>query len=201
MPGKRLLIAGLGNPGLQYDRTRHNAGFMALDYFATCQGYSISTEKMQGKYAAMRLSGKQVLLVKPQSFMNRSGECASLYAKYFDIAPPAILVVHDDLDLPPGRIKIVSGGGSGGHNGIRSLVSHLGTGDFARLKIGIGHPRDSADTAAMPVERYVLSRFSPEQWQAFQDSLATIADGILLFISQGIEAAMNKINRKVVPSD
>ena len=196
MADSRKLIIGLGNPGPQYDKTRHNAGFAAIDYFAGTLNLSINTAKMRGEYCSTRLSGKQVVLLKPQNFMNRSGECAALFVKYFEIALQDIFVVHDDLDLAPGRVKVVSGGGAGGHNGIRSLISHLGTGDFARLKIGIGHPRDMEETAAMPVERFVLSRFPDDQWRTLHNNLAVIAEGILLFIHQGIEAAMNKVNRK-----
>lgn len=196
MPDTRKLIVGLGNPGPQYDKTRHNAGFIALDHFAATQGLTINTSKMQGEYSSVRLSGAQVILLKPRNFMNRSGECVAFFARYFDIASPDMLVIHDDLDLTPGRVKIVAGGGAGGHNGIRSLMRHLGTGDFARLKIGIGHPRDLGETAAMPVERFVLSRFPDDQWRLLQNNLALIAEGIQIFISRGIEAAMNRVNRK-----
>lgn len=196
MPDSRKLIVGLGNPGPQYDKTRHNAGFTALDHFAGTLGLTINTSRMQGEYCSVRLSGKQVILLKPQNFMNRSGECVALFLRYFDIAPPDIFVVHDDLDLAPGRVKIVHGGGAGGHNGIRSLIRHLGTGDFSRLKIGIGHPRDLGEAAAMPVERFVLSRFPDDQWRTLQNNLALVAEGIHLYISHGIETAMNKVNRK-----
>jgi PTH1 family peptidyl-tRNA hydrolase len=196
MPENRVMIVGLGNPGSQYEMTRHNTGFLAIDYFAAKEGLAIKSAKLQGQYCVARCCGRQVLLVKPQNYMNRSGECVAGFAQYFNVAPNDILVVHDDLDLPPGRLKIATGGGAGGHNGIRSLIVHLGTAEFARLRIGIGHPRDEEETRAIPVERYVLSRISPAQWTLFQDNLPRIAEGIRCFIEQGVTKAMNSMNRK-----
>lgn len=198
MPEKDpILIVGLGNPGSQYENTRHNAGFLALDYFAGRNGLSFNSEKKQGHYCVTRLSGKKTFLLKPQTFMNRSGVCVQAFMSYFNIDIENILVVHDDLDLASGRLKMVRGGGAGGHNGIRSLVQHLGSQDFARLKIGIGHPRDHAATASIPVERFVLSRFSDEQREDFQENLDRIAEGIEVFVQSGIAAAMNSCNRQV----
>jgi len=192
----RVLIVGLGNPGLQYDKTRHNAGFIALDYFADKNGLEIRTEKMQGHFCSASLFGKKVLLLKPMTFMNRSGDCVQLFVKYFDIDPAHILVVHDDLDLENGRVKMVRSGGAGGHNGIRSLISQLGTKDFARLKIGVGHPRNNKETVAIPVERFVLSAFTVVQSEELQHNLDLIASGIRLFIEKGIGSAMNSINQQ-----
>lgn len=201
MPDSRKLIVGLGNPGSRYERTRHNAGFIALDFFAGTHGLSMNAVKMGGEYCTARLAGRQVMLLKPQTFMNRSGECVAPFTRYFDIGPQDMIVIHDDLDLAPGRFKVVPGGGAGGHNGIRSLITHLGTGDFARLKIGIGHPRDMEEAAAMPVERFVLSSFPEEQWHVLQHNLSLVAEGILLFIGRGVEAAMNRLNRRETASD
>lgn len=197
MPEKDpILIVGLGNPGAKYDRTRHNAGFLALDHFAEKNGLVIESEKMQGLFCSGRVSGKKVFLLKPQAFMNRSGESVQAFMKYFNIDLENVLVVHDDLDLLPGKLKMVSGGGAGGHNGIRSLVQHIDSKNFARLKIGIGHPRNNAESAAIPVERFVLSRFSSEHWEVFQDNLKHIDEGISMFIDSGIVKAMNSFNRK-----
>lgn len=196
MPEHRVMIVGLGNPGPQYETTRHNAGFLALDYFAAQHGLAIDNVKLQGLYGKAHLGGRQVLLLKPQNYMNKSGDCVAGIAHYFDVAPADILVVHDDLDLAPGRLKIVAGGGAGGHNGIRSLLASLGTGEFSRLKIGIGHPRDDEETRAIPVERYVLSRMPAAQWHQLQDNLPQIATAIRCFIEQGVTAAMNSMNRK-----
>lgn len=192
----RLLVIGLGNPGNSYKKTRHNAGFLVLDHFAEKNNLDIRTEKMQGLFGTGTLAGKKLLLLKPMTYMNRSGECVGQFMSYFKIPPENILVIHDDLDLKSGRLKMVSGGGPGGHNGIRSLISHLGTKDFARLKIGIGHPRDDAERAGMPVEKYVLTPFSDDEWNQFHDNLALIGRGITLFVEEGLKAAMNVLNRR-----
>ncbi|NOX79607.1 MAG: aminoacyl-tRNA hydrolase [Deltaproteobacteria bacterium] len=194
MPDRSVLIVGLGNPGPDYELTRHNAGFLAIDYFAGEVGQPITSEKWQGLFSRTRLSGKTVFLLKPQAFMNRSGECVARFATYFKIEPQHILVIHDDLDLEPGRIKIVARGGAGGHNGIRSVIRHLGASDFARIKIGIGRPPVSGHGSAMPVERFVLAAFTPAERDLFRRQLDLVAEGIRLFISQGIEVAMNSIN-------
>lgn len=197
------MIVGLGNPGLKYERTRHNAGFIALDYFAEHVGGSFDSEKMQGVFGSIRHSGKSIYLVKPQNYMNRSGECIAQFSRYFNITLENILVVHDDLDLSPGRIKIVSGGGAGGHNGIRSTIQHLGTNDFARLKIGIGRPEILENNQTIPVERFVLARLPDSELELLEQNLDRISKGIHLFIDMGVQAAMNRINRKTgsVPTD
>lgn len=196
MSENKVLIVGLGNPGGKYERTRHNAGFAALDHFAENKGMVIGTEKMQGHFCSFRLAGKNVLLLKPMTYMNRSGDCVLSFINYFDINVDNVLVVHDDLDLESGRIKMVRGGGAGGHNGIRSLINQLGTRDFSRLKIGIGHPRNSKETASIPVEKFVLSGFAAEQWEDFQDNLDLVAQGITLFVKEGVGQAMTIVNRQ-----
>lgn len=196
MADNRLLIVGLGNPGSQYEKTRHNAGFLAVDHFANAVGAQVSTEKMQGLYGVFRMAGKQVFLLKPMTYMNRSGESIVQYVRYFNIQPEHIMVIHDDLDLDSGKVKIVSGGGAGGHKGIRSTVKHLGTNEFPRFKIGIGRPSVSGAGSEIPVEKYVLSRFPEEQWQLFQENLERVTEGVRLYIDQGVDVAMNRINAK-----
>lgn len=191
-----MLIVGLGNPGSKYEKTRHNAGFLAVDHFAREVGEQVRTEKMQGIYGVFRMAGKQVFLLKPVTYMNRSGESIMQYVRYFNIQPDHILVLHDDLDLDPGKVKIVSGGGAGGHKGILSAIRHLGTKEFSRIKIGIGRPSVSGAGSEIPVEKYVLSRFSEEQWQLFQENLGRVTEGVRLYIGQGVEVAMNRINAK-----
>ena len=188
------LIVGLGNPGSKYELTRHNAGFLALDYFADRHGFSLVSEKWQGVYCRDHLAGFRILLVKPQTFMNKSGECVARFADFYKIQPANILVVHDDLDLPSGRIKVVAGGGAGGHNGIRSIISHLGTPDFARLKLGIGRPERNEQGQGGPVDRYVLAGFSDAQFALFNERLPLVKEAIELFIEQGIDTCMNRIN-------
>ena len=190
------LVVGLGNPGSKYELTRHNAGFLALDYFADQHGFAMTCEKWQGVYCRARLAGVSILLVKPQTFMNKSGESVARFADFFKMEPADILVVHDDLDLPAGRIKVVARGGAGGHNGIRSLINHLGTSDFARLKLGIGRPERNEQGQGIPVERYVLARFNDQELAAFNEQLSLVDEAVELFIEKGIDVCMNRINRR-----
>ena len=183
------LIVGLGNPGAKYELTRHNAGFLALDYFADQHGYSLNSNKWQGIYGSERQGAHRLLLVKPQTFMNASGECVARFVDFHRIEVQNILVLHDDLDLSPGRIKVVAKGGAGGHNGIRSLIQHLGS-EFARLKIGIGRP----EGGRQPVDRYVLSGFNDQELALFNERLLRIDEAISLFIEQGLDMCMNKTN-------
>ncbi|MCI5145743.1 MAG: aminoacyl-tRNA hydrolase [Candidatus Electrothrix sp. AR3] len=184
------LIVGLGNPGMKYEVTRHNAGFLALDYFADQHGYSLKSKKWQGIYSSERQEDARLLLVKPQTFMNKSGECVARFADFYRMEASNILVLHDDLDLPPGRIKIVARGGAGGHNGIRSLIQHLGSSEFTRLKIGIGRP----EGGRQPVDRYVLSCFTDQELKLFNDRLLRIDEAISLLLTQGLDKCMNRIN-------
>jgi len=190
------LIVGLGNPGIQYEVTRHNAGFLALDFFADQHGSVCNSEKWQGLYSSIRLAGTRVLLVKPQTFMNRSGICVARFVDFYKIDSANLLVIHDDLDVSPGRMKIVARGGAGGHNGVRSLIRHLGTSEFARLKIGIGRPERNEQGQAMPVDRYVLKGFSDQDLSCFNEQLPLVDEAIELFIEQGIDVCMNKMNSK-----
>ncbi len=190
------LIVGLGNPGSKYELTRHNAGFLALDYFADQHGFAMTCEKWQGVYCRERLAGVGILLVKPQTFMNKSGESLVRFADFYKIEPANILVVHDDLDLPAGRIKVVARGGAGGHKGIRSIINHLGTSDFARLKLGIGRPERNEQGQGIPVERYVLGRLSDQELTAFNEQLLLVDEAVELFIEQGIDVCMNRVNRR-----
>jgi PTH1 family peptidyl-tRNA hydrolase len=192
------LIVGLGNPGLDYALTRHNAGFLALDYIADQQGWPLNAEKWQGICGSGRLGEARIFLLKPQTYMNRSGECVARLADFHRIGPEQILVLHDDLDLPSGKIKVTAKGGAGGHNGIRSLIQHLGTADFVRLKIGIGRPPRNEEGQGMPVERYVLSAFSEGELTLFNERLPLISEAVELFIRHGAAQCMNQINGRSV---
>jgi PTH1 family peptidyl-tRNA hydrolase len=189
-----FLIVGLGNPGSKYSLTRHNAGFLALDYFAGQHGYDMGCEKWQGIFCRDRLAGNRVMLVKPQTFMNKSGECVARFADFYRIEPANILVVHDDLDLAAGRIKVSARGGAGGHNGIRSIISHLGTPEFARLKIGIGRPERNDQGQGIPVDRYVLAGFTDSEFTLFNERLSLVEEAIELFVRQDTDICMNRIN-------
>lgn len=194
MADSRYLFIGLGNPGRDYHLTRHNIGFFFIDYFAAVQGWRVDTLKMQGLYCQGRADGVQVICLKPQTYMNRSGLCVRSFVEYFKIDLDRILVLHDDIDLDPGRIKMVGKGGAGGHNGIRSIAQHLGTQGFARMKIGIGRPPVNAEGQGQPVDQYVLAALTEAEMLLFQQRQAMVAEALALFVNEGISGCMNKIN-------
>ncbi len=171
-------VAGLGNPGNRYEFTRHNVGFMFLDWLANRHREIFSANKHQGLSVRVNIGGRIVHLLKPQTYMNKSGISVAGYINYFGVDPTELLVVHDDIDLYPGRIKLVTGGGSGGHNGVRSIVKELGTPDFYRLKIGVGRPGDDDTHPEMDVDKYVLSDFSRDQQEQVQGRFADLEQGI-----------------------
>ncbi|MCI5114482.1 MAG: aminoacyl-tRNA hydrolase [Candidatus Electrothrix sp. AW5] len=188
------LIVGLGNPGTQYELTRHNAGFLAVDDYADQQNCSLDKEKWNGQYTSERINGQRVILLKPQTFMNKSGESVIRYVDFYQIPLENILIISDDLDLSQGKIKVTAKGGAGGHNGIRSLIQHLGTSTFARLKIGIGRPERDEQGRGVPVDRYVLNTFTDKELALFNDRLRLIHEAIDLFLEQGVDKCMNRIN-------
>jgi PTH1 family peptidyl-tRNA hydrolase len=188
------LIIGLGNPGTQYELTRHNAGFLALDDFADQQHCALNNEKWNGLFCSERIEGRRVILLKPLTFMNKSGESVIRFVDFHQIPLENILVIHDDLDLDRGKIKVAAKGGAGGHNGIRSLIQHLGSPDFSRLKIGIGRPERDEKGRGIPVDRYVLGNFTDEELSLFNDRLAQVHEAISLFLEQGVDRCMNRIN-------
>jgi peptidyl-tRNA hydrolase, PTH1 family len=183
------LVAGLGNPGGKYEATRHNIGFLALDRLASRHGCSFTESKWQALCGKTVLWGKPVLLVKPQTYMNASGRAVAAIAAFFKIPPEKIIAVHDELDLPLGRVKIVVARGAGGHNGIRSLIAELGTTDFCRIRAGIGRPEPP-----LPVTNFVLAPFAPQEEPIVAEELEVIAESIRLILEKGVPAAMNSIN-------
>lgn len=194
MADSHYLIVGLGNPGAKYELTRHNAGFLALDDFADQHHCSLNSDKWNGLYASERIEGQRVILLKPQTFMNKSGESVIRFVDFYQIPLKNILIVYDDLDLDRGRIKIAAKGGAGGHNGIRSLIQHLGSPNFSRLKIGIGRPERDEQGRGVPVDRYVLGNFTEEELSLFNDRLSLIDEAITIFLDQGVDKCMNMIN-------
>ncbi len=153
---------------------------------------------MQGQYVKTRLSGAPVILLKPQTFMNRSGGCVRQFVDYFGVKEEHLLVIHDDIDLPCGRIKAVAKGGAGGHNGIKSIIQHLGSTEFSRMKIGVGRPgaEGGAVSEQQPVDKYVLSGFPQQDQAQISERYDDIEEGLELFIGQDIQACMNFINRR-----
>jgi PTH1 family peptidyl-tRNA hydrolase len=185
------LIVGLGNPGKQYAETRHNVGFMVLDYLAEKNNLTFTDSKWKASIVKAVAWDKSVILLKPETYMNLSGSAVTQAAHYYKIHSDNIIIIHDDLDMEFGRAKIVSGGGDGGHKGIRSIIEHLGTKNFPRLKIGIGRP----PTPVLP-EKYVLGKFDSDQKNILDQKMSILHDGIRIFMQQGIAAAMTVINPK-----
>lgn len=184
------LIVGLGNPGCEYDFTRHNAGFWWVDALAQQYSWSFRAEnKFHGLVARGRLEGHELFLLKPQTFMNVSGRAVGALAQFYQIEPGQILVVHDELDLPPGGIKLKFGGGHGGHNGLKDIFSHLGTREFWRLRIGIGHPGERA-----AVVNYVLNAPRAEENGLIEHAVQRGLQVAPLVFAGKLEAAMLKLH-------
>jgi peptidyl-tRNA hydrolase, PTH1 family len=184
------LIVGLGNPGAQYEGTRHNAGFWWVDDFARGHQCNFRTEnRFHGLFARGNVHGRELFLLKPQTFMNVSGRAVVAAALFYKILPDEILVAHDELDLPPGSIKLKLGGGHGGHNGLKDIIAHLGTKDFWRLRIGIGHPGERAE-----VSSYVLNAPRREEADLIAAAMARADDVAPLVVDGRMEAAMLKLH-------
>jgi PTH1 family peptidyl-tRNA hydrolase len=183
-----LLVAGLGNPGRGYETTRHNVGWLVMDELARRHGGSFRS-KFSGRLAELRINGKRVALLKPETYMNESGRSLGAAARFFKTEPDALLVVHDDVDLEPGRLQARAGGGLAGHNGLRSIAEALGTKEFLRLRIGVGRP-GRGDRRS--VSDYVLSGFGPDE---DVDALVTrSADAVETLIRDGLETAQARFN-------
>ena len=185
------LIVGLGNPGRGYANNRHNVGFMCLNHFARTQGIRFDKKQGQARIGLGEVAGSKVVVARPQTYMNLSGQSVSRLVKKFNINLNNLLVVHDDLDLPPGKIRIRQGGGSGGHKGVDSIVTWLGSQDFLRLRVGIGRPVEISET---DIVAYVLSDFTPEEKRTITQVMPRVSEAILCFITEGLMAAMNKYN-------
>ncbi|MDW7644105.1 MAG: aminoacyl-tRNA hydrolase [Desulfuromonadales bacterium] len=186
-------MAGLGNPGSKYAGTRHNIGFLAVQKVAERSGTSLKKSGHQAIYATGRVAGEEVTLLLPQTFMNLSGASVGSACKSLGVEPGDLIVVHDDIDLPFGALKIKRGGGHGGHNGIRHIRQVLGTGDFVRVKIGVGRPAPGGDVAG-----YVLSPFSAKERQSLEDVLEDAAMAVEAVLEKGAERAMNEFNSREV---
>jgi PTH1 family peptidyl-tRNA hydrolase len=184
------LIAGLGNPGAQYEQTRHNAGFWFVDAVARdCRAQFKAESKSRSEVARCNIAGNECRLQKPQDFMNRSGRPVAALAAFYRIPRSGILVVHDDLDLPPGSIRLKRDGGHGGHNGLRDLIPALGGKDFLRLRIGIGHPGHRDDVVG-----YVLKAASREDRTAIEDAIAAAVRALPDIICGNLDAAMKELH-------
>lgn len=180
----------MGNPGREYERTRHNCGFRAIDLIASEFACKIDRAKFQGLYGQVDFAGKRLLLLKPQTFMNLSGRSVLALSAYFNIPPQRIIVLFDDISLEPGRLRIRSDGSAGGHNGIKSVIAELGSQDFPRVKIGVGaKPSPEYDLAA-----WVLSTFSASEEKAVASALERAAHAALCIVEHGVPEAANRFN-------
>lgn len=189
------LIVGLGNPGIGYAKNRHNIGFMCINHFAKQYTIAFDKKKGQARIGEGEVAGSRVILARPQTFMNASGKAVdSLMAKY-KVDPADLIVIHDDLDLPLGRIRIRQGGSAAGHHGIESIISYIESPDFIRMRIGIGRPATEDDNKDAEVIKFVLSSFSAEDKKIVDDILSRVSEALLALITDGLEAAMNKYNR------
>ena len=184
------LIVGLGNPGKEYERTRHNAGFRAIDILAEKLGVRIDKLKFQGLYTQVNYKGKKLMLLKPQTYMNLSGRSVLQLSAYFNVPPQRIIVMFDDISLEPGRLRVRADGSAGGHNGIKSIIQEVGSQTFPRVKIGVGaKPNPNYDLA-----NWVLSTFSALEEKALAVSLVNAADAALAIIDHGVPEAANRFN-------
>lgn len=183
------IIAGLGNPTREYSKTRHNAGFEVIDVLADRLGTTVEDKKFKGLYGRGIIGGEKVLLLKPQTFMNLSGESIREAADFYKVEPDHIIVIYDDISLGVGQLRIRTKGSAGGHNGIKSIIAHLGTQEFPRIKVGVGDKPKKMDLAD-----YVLSRFSKEDQALMEDAYKEAARAAEVMIGQGADAAMNQFN-------
>jgi PTH1 family peptidyl-tRNA hydrolase len=185
----RQLVVGLGNPGPEYARTRHNVGFAVVERLAAEAGGRFSTSRFEADAAGAEVSGVPVALLKPRTFMNRSGVAVSAWLESLGLPASSLIVVHDDLDLPLGRLRVVGSAGSGGHRGVASIQEVLGTQDFARVRVGIGRPAEGEDA----VER-VLEGFAPEELPIVAEMVERAASAVRTLLSSGLSAAMDRYN-------
>ncbi|WP_164013499.1 aminoacyl-tRNA hydrolase [Pyxidicoccus trucidator] len=188
------LIVGLGNPGREYERHRHNIGFMVVEALLPRARAQLNQEKFAAKVGQGTLAGERVLFVEPQTFMNLSGRSVAEAARFYKVAVEDVLVIHDELDLPFGRLQLKAGGGSGGHNGLKSTVSSLGDEGFIRLRFGIGKPE--GPNARERVSGYVLSGFDDGERRQLEELIGRSMDMTETWIREGLSVAMNRFNRK-----
>lgn len=181
------LIVGLGNPGVKYETTRHNIGFLTADLLGEAFDVNIDLKGLLCLHNSFRCNGEKVVVVKPQTYMNLSGDCVGQLARYYKVEHKDILVIADDLSLPVGTMRFRSRGSSGGHNGLKSIIAHLGDDDFPRLKIGIGRGDDVID--------YVLGHFGKEEWEKISAMMSLAVDAVKLWICDGDQAVMNRYNK------
>ena len=188
--GAEWLLVGLGNPGTQYENTRHNVGFLVADELAERQNAPIQRLKFKALTNLLTISGEKVLVMKPVTYMNLSGEAVVEAARFYKLPPERVLVISDDVSLPVGKLRIRKGGSAGGHNGLKSIIQHLGTDQFPRIKVGVGQkPHPDYDMAD-----WVLSKFAGEDLKTITEAIRKAADAVECLIQEGPDKAMNRFN-------
>lgn len=191
------LIVGLGNPGRGYANNRHNVGFACLNHFARMQGIRFDKKQGRARIGMGEVAGSKVVVARPQTYVNLSGQSVSRLVKKFKIDFTDLVVIHDDLDLPLGKIRIRYGGSSGGHKGVESIISELGSQDFIRIRVGIGRPTPTGshvEVSEADIIAYVLSGFTPDEKQIITQVIPSVNEAILCLLTDGLTSAMNKYN-------
>ena len=191
------LIVGLGNPGRGYASNRHNTGFICLNHFARRYGIRFDKRQCQARTGSGEVAGNKVIVAKPQTYMNRSGEAVSRLMKKFRVSLDNLIVIHDDLDLPLGKIRIRPKGSAAGHKGINSIISELGNQDFTRIRVGIGRPpiaEGSDESGEGDIIDYVLSDFTSEEKRVITEVIPQVSEAIYCLLTEGLTAAMNRFN-------
>jgi len=191
------LIAGLGNPDRKYENTRHNSGFAAVDMLASSLGVTVSEEKFKGKIGTAYRGGKKYVLLKPMTYMNLSGESLQPAAAYYDIPADRIIVLYDDINLAPGKLRVRPRGSAGGHNGMKSIIACLGTDQFPRVRIGVGMNEirtDDGEVIRTDLAHHVLAKLSPDEKKQMDDAFRRAGEAALVITEEGVEAAMNRYN-------
>lgn len=191
------LIVGLGNPGKVYAHNRHNMGFRCINYLARLHCIPVKQRQCQCQIGIGKIAGVELLLAKPKTFVNLSGQAVSRLMRRYDIAVDDLLVIYDDLDLPPGKLRLRQGGSAGGHKGLKSIISALGSQDFPRIKVGIGRPTredGSRITDEDIIVNYVLGNLTPQEEKTIKPVIAEVAEAVRCIITEGIIAAMDKFN-------
>ena len=191
------LIVGLGNPGFLYARNRHNIGFMCVNNLAKRQRIKFDRKQGHARTGIGNIAGSRAVLAKPQTYMNASGESVAALMKKLNVAPADLIVIHDDLDLPTGKIRLRLGGSSGGHKGIDSIITRIGTQEFYRVRVGIGRPESDKSSEAAKEEAvvaYVLSDFTAAERKIIEKTIPQVSEAIACLLAEGLTAAMNKYN-------
>jgi len=183
------LIVGLGNPGAKYDKTRHNIGFEVIDRLSSQKNIDVNQAKFKGLMGQGVIEGEKVILLKPETFMNLSGESVVLAANFYKIKPENIIVVHDDIDLDVGRLRLRAKGSAGGHNGLKSIIASISSENFIRVKVGVGAKMPGQDLA-----NHVLSRFGASEIPKIEESIENATKAVLAIVKDGIDKAMNQFN-------